>query len=562
MARFTLENILSSDSESELINKLNSNFSGISYAEGGTISTKGPTGERGIIGHVGPKGATGKDGKRGSRWFIQNSEPSGTSVNYGDYWLDSSGNCSIFSNTGWTFVSLFKRDQDLFKTITGIAGPSGESFGKALVLNQDNPEQFGFVFSDKFDGTDGNQNPDGSKVVVSTSPGSNAGYLMEFSRIDKEISGHTGEASDFSKHPFFSWYGSQDESNLKLSVPGGNLALDYGNQLSDKLEISATNDIDFQSGATLAGFGLGFLTYSDQNWYANNLSFNTPGSSFSISSSNDNFDIGYGAGNYRNFFGKSTDFNFNFFPALQRNDGYLKISRDPNYLETDPRISPLRVVRKFSYGSELNSSSVNLMKIQSGSRVSFSASANGKIYTRKTSERYDNRVFTPVFTYQTSGNKLSDRCNWYELPPLDEIDGSTIFLDPTLSSVGPPGPLTAGLTGAAYVGIGMNVNNFNNSQILKAGEMVTYRVICSKQNPGSSVSSGSLSGISMVGYWTSSRPSTTTDYKIFGSSVTDVSACTQVDFSVMKFENDIYYVIVSGYSFLNGQSYFAIFTLI
>ena len=555
MARFTLENILASDSQSDLINKLNENFIELSNSDGGIFSEAGPTGERGLIGQVGARGATGKDGKRGSRWFIQDSEPTGTDVNYGDYWLDSSGNCYAFSSSGWSFVDLFKRDQDLFKTVTGVIGPSGESFGKALVLNQEDPSQFGFVFSDNFDGTNGNQNPDGAKMVVSTSPESSSGYLMEFSRIDKEISGHTGEASDFVKHPFFSWYGNPDDSNLKLSIPGGSFTLDYGNQISDNLVISSSGNISFTSGSTSSFNSSSFYSYSDQNWSGANISFSTPNSYFLISN-NDNFFFQSGY-----TLGTSTDYNVNFYPSVSREDGYLKISRNPSSVESDYRTSPLRAVRRFSYGSELNSSQVGLLNLQTSNRVAFSASANGKVYTRKTSERYDNRVFSPIFTYQTSGTNLSNRCNWYEIPPLDEIDGRTIFIDPTLSSIGPPGPLTAGLTGSAYVGVGFNTDSLDNSQILKTGEMVTYRVVCAKQDFSSSVSVGSLSGISMVGYWTTSRPASTTTYKILGTSQTNLSVCTQLDFIVFKSATSMYTILVRGYSFLNGELYTTTFAI-
>jgi hypothetical protein len=183
------------------------------------------------------------------------------------------------------------------------------------------------------------------------------------------------------------------------------------------------------------------------------------------------------------------------------------------------------------------------------------------VYTRKTSERYDDRVFSPVFTYQTSGTNLSNRCNWYEIPPLDEIDGRTVFIDPTLSSIGPPGPLTVGLTGSAYVGVGFNTDNLDNSQILKAGEVVTYRVICARQDFSPSVSVGSLSGISMVGYWTTARPSSVTNYRIFGTSQTNLSVCTQVDFIVYKVGISTYYIFSKGYSFLNGGSYYAGFII-
>jgi hypothetical protein len=98
-------------------------------------------------------------------------------------------------------------------------------------------------------------------------------------------------------------------------------------------------------------------------------------------------------------------FNFNFIPNVAKNDGYFNITKNAgDSISTQPYLQiPFRVTRLFDYGSSLNASTgVNLAKFSSGqSGTVLEIRSNGKVYTKKTSEKYYNNTNSPVFTWTT-----------------------------------------------------------------------------------------------------------------------------------------------------------------
>jgi len=393
MSRINLQTFSPSDPQSDLVDKLNQNFNQLSNSMGGTLEDQGPTGGRGTIGHAGPAGATGQTGRRGTRWFVQTVGPTGPDVNTGDLWLDGNADCYQYGATGWIFVSSLKRDQNLFKNVTGVVGASGQSYGTAVALNQDNPQDFAFVFADDQPEQAGNLNPQGSKFVVSTNPDVASDYLLEFSRADLDIAGSTGATSDFVKHPFFSW---GDNLNIESTVPSGPYKIDFGGGATGSLNINSSNQINFQSLS-------GSVTLADQNMtVGGNIIMNAPSGNLlftfspyiSISAVESSFGID-----------GTTDFNFNFYPSVATNNGYFNVTKNAgDTISTQSYAQiPFRVTRFFNYGASLYSSTgVNLAKFTSGeSGTVLEIRANGKVYTKKTSEKYYNNTSDPVFTWTT-----------------------------------------------------------------------------------------------------------------------------------------------------------------
>ncbi len=393
MARLNLQSFTSSDSQSDLVSKLNTNFNQVVNAFGGTLGDQGPTGERGNIGLRGPAGATGNTGRRGTRWFVQSNGPTGPDVNTGDYWLDANADCYIYQSSGWNIVGSLKRDQDLFKTVENVVGPAGITSGVVTALNQLDPSDFGFVVADDQPEQAGNLNPEGAKFVISSNPSISTGYPLEFSRLDKDTFGSTGSIDDTVKHPFFAWETGLD---LSLQAPNGSIKIDFGGGAAGSASINTVNDVTLEARTGSITFGNQQVTASG-NIIINAASGRllTSGSYISISAVEANFGTDV------------TDaFNFNLAPTLSSTTGYFNVTKNAgdgtaNFSYAQP---VMRVTRLFTYGANLYSSSsgVNLGKFTSaGSGTVLEIRANGKIYTKKTSEKYYNNTTSPIITWTT-----------------------------------------------------------------------------------------------------------------------------------------------------------------
>ena len=393
MSRLNLQTFYPADPQSDLVSKLNQNFNQMSNAMGGTLGDQGPTGERGTIGHAGPAGSTGETGRRGSRWFVQTSGPTGLDVNTGDFWMDANADCYSYGATGWNYIASLQRDQDLFKNITGVVGPSGQSYGIAVALNQGDLQDFAFVVADDNPEQAGNLNPQGAKFVVSTNTDIDSDYLIEFSRADLGTTGSTGATSDFVKHPFLTW---GDSLNLDSIVPYGPYKIDFGGGATGYMSINASNQIKFESLASS-------ITLADQNMtVGGNIILNAPAGNLLFTG--DNISVSIVEANFGNDFSGGIKFNFNFYPVVAKNDGYFNITKNAGDNSTQPYTQiPFRVTRFFTYGTSLYASTgVNLAKFSSGqSGTVLEIRANGKVYTKKTSEKYYNNTNSPVFTWTT-----------------------------------------------------------------------------------------------------------------------------------------------------------------
>ena len=387
MGRVSTQTFNPSDSQSDLISKLNYNFNELVGSYGGTLGDKGSTGERGVIGLRGPAGSTGYQGKRGSRWFAGPSGPTGPDVNYGDYWMDLSGGCYNFTTSGWEFVTSLRVDPALFKLVDAGTGPNGVTGGIVLTMDQVNPERYSFVFADDEPGSVDNLNPEGAKFVISTNPDVSGSYLLEFNRGDLDTPGSTGSTSDFVGHPSFSWYGDSSQANLNFSLPNSLLFCDYGGGTgayrtslsidTGNSDIKIGNESDILSGSY-------FLSADMQNWLVTgNVLFEALGNT-----------------NYSIFFGSSSHgYTVNLTPLASNSSGYVRIYRNINSNTGDEYSVPFlsKIYLNSSVLTNYGTLSSFLCRIIStygsgsvGNLNCLSVSENGKIYTEKTSERYYN----------------------------------------------------------------------------------------------------------------------------------------------------------------------------
>ena len=403
MGRVSTQTFNPSDSQSDLISKLNYNFNELVGSYGGTLADKGPTGERGVIGLRGPVGSTGYQGKRGSRWFAGPSGPTGPDVNYGDYWIGLSGDCYKFSTSGWEFVTLLRVDPALFRRVDAGTGASGATGGVVITMDQTNPERYSFVFADDNPGAVNNLNPEGAKFVISTNPDVSGAYLLEFSRGDLDTPGSTGSTSDFVRHPSFSWYGDSSQANLDFNIPNSPLYINYGGGSgafrtlavidSGESDIIIGNSSDQVSGSY-------FISSDMQNWIVSgNVYFGTIGDSSYEITSNSSFTINR-TSNLAYFGSANTNrYTINLTPLSPNNLGYVRIFRNTNSNTSAEYSVPFlsKIYLNPSVLTNYGTLSSFLCRIRStnqsgavGSLNCLYVTENGKIYTEKTSERYYN----------------------------------------------------------------------------------------------------------------------------------------------------------------------------
>lgn len=181
---FNTKYILPGDDKSQIISKVNQNFSQVYYAGVGLQGERGIIGPTGIVGQVGKNGITGAGGERANIWIFQD-EPPGIYSNYPvplenyDIWVNTSptgstggpnrmyrfdsnyggGDFGFFwIDTGENFVS-----GNTFTLLQGVSGPPGISSRNAILADSNST----FVFSDD-SVISSNANPNYSKALIST----------------------------------------------------------------------------------------------------------------------------------------------------------------------------------------------------------------------------------------------------------------------------------------------------------------------------------------------------------------------------------------------------------
>lgn len=506
MPAFNLENFLANDSQNELVRKLNSNFSQIVEFYGGTLSNVGVTGERGPIGQRGPKGPTGNTGKRGTRWFVSPSEPAGGSetIEYGDFWLDENGDVYVFSSSGWNFfVSISDADQ-IFKTVTGVLGPAGATSGIALTFNQNNPNQFSFVFADDVY-TYTNLNPQSSKFVISTNPSLSNYYLVEFTRNDVEPTGPTGSTGDSVRHPFFYWLDGSSSPNLGLSVPDGSLEITYNDSTvsNSDFEINSSGNVVLFSESN---FKILSGSNGNQNWSATGP-INFTGRNVTI--------IGSGISIQSTISSYSGNVELNPL-VVPTASGFLRVNSSVAGATSAIFEKPLGNISVSANGDSILKTTVN------GS-TEFSVDTAGKTLTKKLIENYSERDTASIRATATSG---ANSINWFDIQGMGASSdypqfGNSLFISP-VNNMG-------GTAGSAFVGVGLQTQTTKSLMAnLTGGESITIKALCSKNPVGTNPNS--IEGFSFIGFFsgTGAPSSLNTNYWSLNG------VCKQIDISIYK----------------------------
>jgi hypothetical protein len=248
------------DSQKNLVDKANFNFSQIISFEGGPYGKIGPEGKTGNPGSSGPKGSYGPQGSRGNIWTVSDTAPS--SPKNGDYWMNPSNNNEIRiynSITGvWDFYSLNINGLDIFRTYGPLQTQTGASSKSGYFISLPYPIENTMVLSDSYLSNGSSvANPQYSKLVISTDSQNTTRRLLEFTK-----GAYHGTAFNQETPSFFwetgptSTYGNY---GLKFLSPKS-LTFDLGGNFSIK---SLSGSVLLKSGDSPGSFTYTMDTYID-----------------------------------------------------------------------------------------------------------------------------------------------------------------------------------------------------------------------------------------------------------------------------------------------------------
>ena len=476
MPNTNIQSLNYSDSQNQIVDKLNDNFDEIIEIHGGVQGNLGITGGDGAIGAAGDKGSTGITGPRGSRWFVRSSEPGGTgsySVE-GDYWVEiSTSKIFIFTDTGWQYTGYNLASQDsLFRDVsyTGIGG----SAGNAITENQNSPSLYTFVLGDESPENAPFINQNLSRFVISTDNSINDGPILEFSKSNIE----NGSIADYSGHPVFNW-GSSNPANqdLTLETPGGSFSAGG----SGGIEVYGSSiNIESSTGITFDG------TYEIQATGGINLNF--PSGVTTIFS--DYFETGPTFTSIKK--------GLNLSPTLTSSIPSIYVTGSTGALKTE------RLGDDFD---KISHSVYNIMLESNGATASesqFFINTKGKIKTNKIDGGITYPSSIPGATATNGGNLIY----WYLLArtssPAATTASSGTPLRPfplTNGNIAVVNPYTNQFYGSSYCGIGIysySDYSWGSTGGLERGESLRFSAYAS-QNQNSTYTS-TLSGFKYIGH--------------------------------------------------------------
>jgi hypothetical protein len=173
------------DSQKNLVDKANFNFSQVLSFEGGPYGKLGPQGRTGNSGSKGPTGSFGPQGERGNIWTVITTPPANP-LN-GDYWMNPNSNNEIRiynSSTGvWDLYPININGLDIFREFGPLQTQSGASSKNGYFISLPYPDLNTFVLSDSYL-TSGSSiaNPQYTKMVISTNAQMTERRLLEFTK--------------------------------------------------------------------------------------------------------------------------------------------------------------------------------------------------------------------------------------------------------------------------------------------------------------------------------------------------------------------------------------------
>ena len=473
MPNTNIKSLNYSDTQNEIIQKLNNNFDDLIEIHGGVQGNGGPTGGRGPVGILGEKGATGISGPRGTRWFVRSSQPGGTGTYAieGDYWVEiSTTKIYIFTDSGWVDTGYFLSSQDiLFRDV--LYNSLGGSSGVAITENKSSPSLYTFVVGDESPENSPLINQNLSKFVISTDNSVNDAPLLEFSKSDLE----NGTISDYTSHPYFSWSNfSPSNVDLLLEIPGGK----FYTGGSGGIDIKASNiSIESYTGITFDGvFNI---------WATGGINLSFPSGNTNISANN--IEIG------PTF--SSIERTLSLSPVLS--------SPSPSIYVKSGSTGALKTERTVDTYDSISHSIYNVMLESSGPTASesqFTIDTKGKIKTNKV----DGGVTYPLSTFGATSSAGSTRIFWYLVSrtssPAQASPTSTIYRPFGLSNgnIAVINPYTNAYS-SSLCGIGVYSYadySWGSTGGIQRGESIRFSAYCS-QNPGGSTP---FSGFRYIGY--------------------------------------------------------------
>lgn len=268
------------DSQKNLVDKTNFNFSQIISFDGGPYGKMGPEGKSGSPGISGPKGSFGPQGKRGNIWTILDSSPLNPSE--GDYWMNPSNNNEIRiynSSTGnWDLYSININSLDIFREYSHIQTSSGPSSKGGYFISLPYPILTTMVLSDSYLSNGSiTANPQYSKFVISTDSQNLNRRILEFTKGDYHGTSFNQET------PHFFW-------SPGPTATEGNYALNFLSPKSLEFDLGGDFSLNSLSGSAILKSASFFLGYK-LNTYING----TYSSNSSIGDLNINVNSGAGS---------------------------------------------------------------------------------------------------------------------------------------------------------------------------------------------------------------------------------------------------------------------------
>ena len=249
MTELQLLRIEEGDSQNNIIDKINYNFSGIIDFGGGPYGKIGKPGPDGNKGATGPIGSYGDPGQRGSIWTIGSTQPQGNNVYSSDYWMntDEFNNIYEFNGNSWALSGINVRSRDLFYVDGPVTTSAGNSTKRGYYISSSLPLNYTTVISDVqlASGTSTISpniisNPQYSKFVISTDGSNPNKNILEFSKHE-----YSSNLTFTQKTPRFYWTQGATATGV-----------DYGLSLLSGYRFDINMSSDLYIASTSAGISL------------------------------------------------------------------------------------------------------------------------------------------------------------------------------------------------------------------------------------------------------------------------------------------------------------------
>jgi hypothetical protein len=291
MTELQLLRIEEGDSQNNITDKINYNFSGLIDFDGGPYGKIGKPGPDGNKGATGPIGSYGDLGRRGSIWSIGPTQPQGNNVYLSDYWMntDEFNNIYEFNGNSWALSGINVRSRDLFYVDGPVITSSGNSTKRGYYISSSIPLSYTTVISD-VQITSGSStsspnaipNPQYSKFVISTDGSNPNKNILEFSKHQ-----YSSDLTFTQKTPRFYWTqgATSARGNYGLSLLSGyrfdiNTSSDlYIASISSGINLTSTG-INMSTPSTLP-FGINATSRITFNFSTGSAIFSTSNISFS-----------------------------------------------------------------------------------------------------------------------------------------------------------------------------------------------------------------------------------------------------------------------------------------